>query len=140
MSQFTRIYLADDSSGTGVYILPINPISIESSDSKNISMTNCLGSEPVAYESYHDDRPVDFIWKDLPGDSATYSGLVTTLESYIYQEKYIQLNSVQPLFRSIFTSTGYNGPYIVYNFSKKIRSGSGSFFEELKLTLIKKAV
>lgn len=138
MSQFTRIELADDSSGTGVYVLPINPIAIEAEDSKNISLTNCLGSEPAAYESYHDDRPVELIWKDLPGDSVTYSGMITTLESYIYQEKYIRLNSVQPLFRSLFTSTGYNGPYIVYNFSKKIRSGSGSFFEELKLTLIKK--
>jgi hypothetical protein len=138
MSLFTRIEFANDGAGTGSYTLPINPIAIEADDSKYIAMTNCLGSEPAAYENYHDDRPIEFIWKDLPADSATYSGLVTTLQSYIFTEKYVRLNSVQPLFRSLFTSTGYNGPYIVYNFSKKVRSGGGTFFEEIKLTLIKK--
>lgn len=139
MSQFTRIQFSDDSIGGGLYTLPINPFQIVSEDSKNISLVNCLGSEPAAYEAYHDDRAIEFVWKDLPGDSVIYSGLVSTLQSYIFQEKYIKLNTAQPLFRSIFTSTGYNGPYIVYNFSKTIRDGSGVFFDELKLTLIKKS-
>lgn len=138
MSLFTRIQFADAVDGTGVYTLPINPVEIAADDSKAIALTNCLGSEPAAYEKYHDDRPIEFIWKDLPADSATYSGLVTTLQSYIFLDKYIKLNTIQPLFRSLFTSTGYNGPYTIYNFYKVPRGGSGTFFGELKLVLIRK--
>lgn len=139
MSQFTRIQFASDAAGTGVYTLPINPMQIVAADSKNISLVECLGSEPAAYEAYHDARPVELVWQNLPADSTTYSGMITTLQSYIFSEKYIKLNTVQPLFRALFTSTGYNGPYVVYNFSKTIKDGSGVFFSELRLTLIKKS-
>lgn len=137
MSPFTRIQFATTVTGSGSYTLPINPVNIPSEDSKPSTDVPCLGSEPVIYEKSFDDRPIEFIWENLNADNPTYSGMINTLSSYVYSKKYIKLNSVQNLFKEVFTTTGWNGPYRIAKLSKTPRSGGGVTYSEVKLTLYK---
>lgn len=132
-----RVQFANDASGTGAYTLPLNPVDIQCEDAYNSVVSECLDSESVIYDFSFDNRPIEMIWTNWNVDKATFSGLVATLKTYKYTQKYIKLNELQSLFVNIFTSTGYNGPYRIGGLTPKIRSGSGKTFEELRLTLYK---
>lgn len=135
---FLRIQFADDAIGTNSYILPINPRAIQASDSKNITITDCVASQPVAYEHNFDDRPIIMTWKGLSSTNTLFSGLVSTLKGYVYSDKYIKLNSIQDMYRHIFTSTGWNGAYTIYNLELSTSTEGGTTWDDVKLTLYRK--
>jgi hypothetical protein len=133
----TRIQMATDSVGTGAYTFAYNPAAIECDDSQNSLQTKCVGSETVKYLLPFDSRPITFIWKEWNFDHVIFSGMVNTLYSGLNQIKYFKLNSIQPMFKNIFTSTGYNGGYRIEQIIPSVSSDGGKSWTDLKMVIHK---